>query len=381
MSRRARYALIGGGVIVALLLIAVTAALILLPSQWFRDKMRHRLVYELERVTGGEVEIGSFQFDWRKLQASVQPFVLHGTEPAGERPLFRAQSLQLTLKLVSALKRDVDIHALVVDQPEVNILVNENGITNFPTPKIKRERTKDPVEQLLDLAVREFTVRNGYVRYADKKVAVEMRGRNLNARLAYDFTGPRYVGEIKFTDLGLDSARTLPMHLTYDSKVALERNRLVVENARLAMKRSSIVLRGEITNFADPHARFDTRIMGNLAELGKPLKISQPESGEVTINGALTYSAGESYQFTGKMRGQEVVVRSGRLRIPAIKVISDLRIGPKDLQLRGVQVSALDGAFRGSADIQEFNRFKINGQVEGISLRTLSRLQGLRTAA
>ena len=53
-----------GGAIALGMALAITA-LILVQTQWFRDRIRERIVYELENATGGRVELGGFDFDWR----------------------------------------------------------------------------------------------------------------------------------------------------------------------------------------------------------------------------------------------------------------------------------------------------------------------------
>src|SRR5690349_11478944 len=138
------------GGLVALLAILVLAALVILPSGWFREKVRARLMYEIERSTGGRVEIGAYNLDWKTLTAEVKPVVLPGTEPEGENPIVRMESLQVGIKIISLMERKFDISSLIIVHPEVNILVDKDGHTNFPEPKIKREKTSDPIQQILD---------------------------------------------------------------------------------------------------------------------------------------------------------------------------------------------------------------------------------------
>src|SRR5688572_26846068 len=112
------------GSLSGLLVVLGVSALLVLRSNWFREKVRSRVVYEIERVSGGRVEIGALNIDWSNLKAEIAPFVLHGTEPANEAPLFRAESVQLGLRIVSTFKRDVDLASLVVDRPQINLLVD-----------------------------------------------------------------------------------------------------------------------------------------------------------------------------------------------------------------------------------------------------------------
>src|SRR5690242_2544997 len=104
MSRPVKFTVWLVGIIAALLMIASLAVILILPSAWFREQVRARLIAEIERTTGGRAEIGAFYWDWKKLHVQVRPFVLHGTEPAGEKPLVRAEAIQVWLRVVSFMK-------------------------------------------------------------------------------------------------------------------------------------------------------------------------------------------------------------------------------------------------------------------------------------
>src|SRR5689334_22886701 len=98
--------------LVGAVIIAFVIALVTVQSDWFKDNVRRRMVAIFEDTTGGRVEIGKFSYDWRNLTAEVSPFVLHGKEPATAPPLFRADKIQIGLKIISALKKEIDIARL-----------------------------------------------------------------------------------------------------------------------------------------------------------------------------------------------------------------------------------------------------------------------------
>src|SRR5450432_655538 len=144
------------------LLVFAGAALYVLQSRWFKEQVREKLIATVEQATGGRVELKSFQYDWRQLTARVDGFVLHGTEPASGPPLIRAEAVRVDLKILSVLRKDVDIRSLVVDKPQLFLLVREDGTTNFPLPKTPRPLSGKPVlEQLLDLKVKRFEINQG----------------------------------------------------------------------------------------------------------------------------------------------------------------------------------------------------------------------------
>ena len=74
----------------ALLVILTVAARTGSEEPWFHEKVRQRIIAELERATGGAVTWGTTHFDWRRLSAEVTSVTLRGTEPRGRAPLFEA---------------------------------------------------------------------------------------------------------------------------------------------------------------------------------------------------------------------------------------------------------------------------------------------------
>src|SRR6516165_5973158 len=113
MSRK-RAAWIVLGSAAAVVVLALIAAVVVVRSAWFHSKVRERLVAIVESATGGRVEIGGFRFDWRRLRVEVTDFTVHGSEPPDKPPLLHAASIEVGLKIVSVLERDVDIEHLDV---------------------------------------------------------------------------------------------------------------------------------------------------------------------------------------------------------------------------------------------------------------------------
>ena len=164
MTLRKRVILWVAGVLAALILLVGITAVYVLQSPWFYDKVRQAIIDTVEKATGGRVEIASFRFDWKQLRAEVRDFVLHGTEPPDKPPLLRAGSVVVTLKLVSILRKDVDIQSLTVSDPRVYLIIGSDGRTNFPEPKVRRTGKNTTVEDILKLAIGRFSLERGTLR-------------------------------------------------------------------------------------------------------------------------------------------------------------------------------------------------------------------------
>ena len=108
---------IGIGLVGLILLLGI-AAIIIVQTGWFRNYVRETIISATESGTGGRVEVGSFSFNWRALEAVVSDFVIHGKEPSGSAPFVRVARVQVNLRLFTSLSRMLDVSFLGVERPE-----------------------------------------------------------------------------------------------------------------------------------------------------------------------------------------------------------------------------------------------------------------------
>src|SRR5581483_6799215 len=410
MNRRRRFALVGAA-LTGLLVLLIGAAIAVLQSSWFRDRVRERIITETERVTGGRVEVGNFRFDWKRLRAEVSGFVVHGTEARASAPLFRANSVAIDLRLASVLRKPLYIDSLEVRAPTIHLMIDPSGRTNVPEPKIKSRTGKPVMQTILDLAVRRFDIRDGsFAIEGHGSTPFQMKGENLEAKLAYDLTGPRYQGNLSVRpfDLKWGSYENIPAALQL--AVILERNRLAVTNAALTTGKSALEFSGSVSNFASPVADFHYRARVDAGEAGHILKWKSVERGTVMANGTLRYDRVSRYTISGPVRASGVAyyeknarfedvradgalqVTPARIRISGIQLsgtalaalggdfrkfplhgaVSEITAIGRDVDIRGLTVSVLGGEFRGTAAIRNLERFQVEGQVDSFDIGTVA---------
>jgi translocation and assembly module TamB len=242
------------GSLAGLVVVLIVAGLMVIQTAWFRDLVRDRIVTEVEKSTGGKVEIARFEFDWKNLRAVVRNFVLHGTEGPAEPALFRAQSIEVVLKVVSVFKRQVDIQSLTVERPQGYVRVAADGFTNLPTPKVKQKSERDPIETILDLAIRRFTIRNGELQFAQRRIPVDVRGEKLRARLDYDTLGPRYAGNVAMTPVYVRSGKNPPLPVNTDIGLKIEKGRVEITRGAFRTAQSRLELAGAVMDLKNPRA-------------------------------------------------------------------------------------------------------------------------------
>src|SRR5262252_4340632 len=88
-----------------------------LQSPTFQEIVRYRVVAELEKATGGSVELQSLTWNVSKLEIEAKGLTVHGLEPVTELPLAHADRLFMRLRIISFLKADIDLRQLTLERP------------------------------------------------------------------------------------------------------------------------------------------------------------------------------------------------------------------------------------------------------------------------
>ncbi len=288
------------GSVAGLVLILIVAGIWISQTNWFRDFVRQKIVQTIEDATGGRVEVGQFDFDWRHLRAEIRNFVLHGTESASDQPLFRAQSLTVVLKLLSlADRKAVDIASLDVRQPQANLIVYPDGRTNVPQPKVRQKSDKSALDTVVDLAIGRFSLQDGSVRVADQKIPFSAQGENLAVQLRYEMAAQQYRGQIAMDPLFVRYADNRQENVKVGLNVILGKDRIELPSAALATPNSNVQISGTLSHLSSPNisARVNSHIdMVEMKQiLGKSMPVSLPEGSphvlEASIDASLDQQA------------------------------------------------------------------------------------------
>ncbi|MCC7176569.1 MAG: translocation/assembly module TamB domain-containing protein [Bryobacterales bacterium] len=377
MTRRGRLAGWAGAVIAALCLLAAVSTIAVLRSEWFRNQVRLRIIQELESATGGRAEIGEFRFDRDRMSAEVRALVLHGKEPEGEQPLLRADSVSLGLKIISILRRDVDLQSLVIRKPRLRVVVNPDGSTNLPQPAVARRRTR-PVEQFLALAIEDFRIEAGELLINERRTPIDVAGEDLNTRLAYEAAGPRYSGALSFRRLRLSSNRSFNAALDADVALSLEADRLILREAAFRTQRSSAKLTGLVQGLVSPRLNAGVKARISLAEAQSMAGMPVSAHGMLDLAADLRFAGVSDYTLSGRVSGAGLSADIGGAALTGAGLESDLKLGPIGLELSGLSLSGLGGKFAGSAGLDRQLRFRVAGTAESFRLSELASLRRLQ---
>ncbi len=359
-----------------LIAVTIVCAIATLQSGWFREKVRQRIVSVVEDGSGGRVEIGAFEYDWRRLTASVAPFTVHGTEPASGHPLFQARKLEVGLRIVSMLKRRVDVAFLAVDHPEVYVVVSSDGHTNLPSPKIASRNSKSFVQDLLDLKVGQFTVRDGWAEYNSQRIPLNIRAEDVSVRFRFEARGPRYTGDVASSSLHLNSPDMAEAVFDFRSALALSRSGLAIEHAKFMRGKSEVQVSGVVEDFASPHGTLNVQAKLHPEDLNRAFHVPIENRGEGNFTGTTVFrfSPGLDWRIEGKASGRGLAYRSKYVNLENAGLSTSLSIKQNALVLSDLNLAALDGSFHGRLDIDSWKKLSIVGEARGFSVQALASL-------
>jgi len=431
MKTLKRVVVIGAAAAAVLLL----AAIVVLRTDWFRDFVRRRIIAAIEEATGGRVEIGSFTLDWRALRATVHDFTIHGTEPAGADPFVSARTLAVELKIFSGLNHAIDLRRVAIEEPRVNIVVNADGTTNIPSPKVKKKPgPKTALETVVDLAVDKFELNGGLIRFGGRETPFDARGEDVGARLDYNRATPRYQGQLSISPLHWRYGNNQPLDIEVRIPVTIERDRVRVAGGRAATKLSELIWDAELADIGNP--AITARVKGRLAPSDVKRFTRLPLTGTAPMleidtsirfrEGALAVSAArftlggshleasgvlsEALRFkttlnadeisrllrldadprgilraegSARLRGSEFTIdgnanarglsfRRGEWRFENVDLSSSFRANAARIELRDIRIGALGARFSGKAVVEALERLSVDGRLDDLDIGTAS---------
>ncbi len=368
MSRKFRTLAIVAAAALTLIVLILAGAFYAIQTNWFRNHVRQKVVAEIERSSGGAVELGSFDYDWRTLTAEFRDLVVHGTEQSGALPLFRADSIRIRLKIVSVFKKDIDLASIVVHRPIVHLLVAPDGSTNIPSPKFGRRSTSDTLEGLLNLKMRHFEIDGGALQIADRSVPLSARGEDLSLRLTYDLRGPHYNVNIASERLHIDAEQWPSLNAQFNATAQLERDRLLIRRAIFLSGSSKLEASGTVRHFAHPIADFEIASAVSGADLPELSSVRGVHGGEFALNGTAHYDESTPFTFSGTVAGHHVGYRSASLVLKNIEFRSDLLASRQGAQLTRLNVAAGGAHLTGRAVLLHYRQLQLDGTLAGLSI-------------
>jgi translocation and assembly module TamB len=360
-------------ILAVLVLLAAVCALtgvLVFRSGWFYEQVHRRMVMEIEKATGGKVDIGNFAFDWKRMEITVGPVVLHGKESASEPPLVRVASATVGLRIISMMERKVDLTSLRIEQPRVRIVFYPDGTNNIPDPAVRHPETTW-AQDLVHLAVGRYEVIDGVFEDDDRQIPLNFRGEDLQVHMSYETRGARYRGELESNRVRLVTDRVGPIEVSASAAFTLDKSTIDVSRLKLVTKETRADLVGSLTNLRWPRGTFTVKASTSVRQAVKLLSIPIEPTGSVTFDGKLNVAFEKPFSFsmTGRAAARGLGYHQDRLKIENAEVRGDVTIGLDSITLKNATASALGATVNGQASLLHWREVHAEGNLQGLNMR------------
>jgi len=278
--RRRRWILLLGLCLVFLIAAAPVSLYFWASSEAVEGFVRKRIVAELERITGGRVEIASFHWHLLDLEADAAGLVIHGLEAPGEAPYAQAERLRVRFSLLGFWSPRIQLRDLEISHPAFHLIVYPDGSTNQPQPRKPRKQGKSGLDTFFDLQAGHVAVRQGVLDYEDRAAAFDFQNRfalldfdanDVSLRMSYvaatSGVPESFRLEAGAADLNLARGRAHPVHGYLQATLDLTRTAAYLRSLRItstahAAKDQTLEISGTLRDFAHPH--WQARAVGDL---------------------------------------------------------------------------------------------------------------------
>ncbi len=273
--------LAGGALLLAM---ALTAFFFWANSAQCERLVRRWLIAKVETMTGGRVEIASFQWHLLHLEADARGVTIHGLEAPGEAPYASIGNLRVRLSVLGFLSPRILLSDLDVSQPSLHLIVYMDGSTNQPRPRRPAKPGKPLLDTLFDLRAGRISVEQGVLDYESRASSFDFQNRNapldfsahdasLRLRYVPASAGKPESFRIEAGAADLHLTRSVPhkepqsVHGYLQATLDLTRTAAYLRSLRLTSESRgsqdrSLEISGTLINFASP--RWQAKMTGDL---------------------------------------------------------------------------------------------------------------------
>ena len=348
--RRWKYPLIFFGTA----LFAALALFAYMNTASFQALVRRRLVAEVERITGGRVEIGSIHTTPFRLQVDVREITVHGRESAIDVPLAHISRIVARLKISSLLRSELAFDEVVLDQPVFHVAFYPDGTTNFPARKTATPF--DPsatVEQLFSLSINRLELRHGHLFWDDQTIPLDFAARDTALQMDYSFLSSRYDCRLL---LGFVDTKLLdysPFAWTGSAEFTLNSNSAIVTSLKWNSGHSHLSGNGQITDFRRPHFQGSYDAQLDLNEAASIARRRNLRSGILELKGHGDWSL-DQFASAGLLTLRDFAWQDDQLTFSKAALSTGYSVTDQELKLSKLQGRIFNGSFTGDAEWQHW---------------------------
>ena len=339
----------------AAVLVAALAGLWYTTTKSFQAYVRRRLVQEVERITGGRAEIGSFHVVPFHLQVEVRDITVHGKAAPGDVPLVHAASMLAQMKVVSFLRTEFGFTSLVLDHPVIHVVIGADGVTtNMPALKVQQaDSAARSVQQLFALSIDHLAIHKGELQWGDRKIPLEFDALDTNLQMDYEYLHNRYQGALSMGKVDTAFQDFRPFSWMATVHFVLGSGAADIKSLEWNSGRSSLRASGRISDFRNPHLEGTYEAHINLQEAAAISRRHDLREGVAQLNGEGHWSLNE-FKASGVAALRDAGWQTDHFALKNVGASAEYVVTDQQIRLTRLQGKLLAGTFVGDAQVDNW---------------------------
>ncbi|MGA2989539.1 MAG: translocation/assembly module TamB domain-containing protein [Candidatus Korobacteraceae bacterium] len=335
--------------IAALALLAVSVAAWYVNSGYFYERMRHKLVTELENITGGTVEIGRFRWQLSRLQFDVDKLTIHGLEPAGEVPYVSVDHLRARIKILSILQPRIALRELSLEGPVVHIIVGEDGRSNHPPFKLPGHGG-NAIQKLHDLSLERLDAHAGWLLWNQRRLPLDFSAKDFSLTGEYAAAEDGYQAQARVGALAVSLGSYGPLAARAEANLTLHPEGAAVKSLEIATQRSTLHLDGNLMDWRSPAVRLAYRVDADAPEFASMARLPEMAAGRIEASGSATFNQA-SFASSGKAIAKAVTWKLGLMALRELSAGLEFTADSERITIPHLFASLPGGSLTGQAEI------------------------------
>jgi translocation and assembly module TamB len=364
-------------VIGALVLLLVIAAVVILPNPAFQRYLVAKIERSAQESAGARVDIQNLQLHVKTLSADIYGLTVHGTEPAGAKPLLEVPHARIGVKIISVLRHKITLSDLLVERPAVNLIVDKEGHSNLPQPPPSQNKKEST--NIFDLAVGHVLLTDGVINALDRQIPFNANLSGLRTEISFSQLQKKYSGTISYQNGLLQYERLRPLPHSLQASFDATPTEVNLKPLLLKLGGSRLQIEASVRDYgsapvADGH--YDVVLhTQDFARLS-----SGNASGDVALSGVMSYrdvpgqSALKNAKLSGEIASNGLAVSSPQAAVKIQKIVGKYQLADGNFKTDGVALDLLNGRLTANGaidDVDSAQRSRFHLQLAGISLQAL----------
>jgi translocation and assembly module TamB len=335
------------------ILLSIVAAFWYITTDSFQSLVRRRVVAEIERITGGHAQVGSFHTIPFRMQVEIRDVTVRGLEAPGAVALAHADRLVAQVKVISFLRTEFGFSDVVLDHPVIHVAVYPDGTTNIPGPPTSDNPGKTPIEQLFALSIDRLYVRHGELIWNGEKIPLDFAAHDAELQMQYSFLRFRYEGRVLLGKVDTEFSDFRPFAWMSTAEFSLGQTYADVHSLKLNSGRSHLEARGRVSDFRQPRLQVTYDAHLDLGEAASIARRHDLREGTVEFQGQGTWSL-EGFATSGVLALREFGWQDDEIELNKASATADYSFSDQQIKLMRLQGKLLEGSFTGDLQVDNW---------------------------